>query len=301
MLGLAVAAASGANAGPGARQTYGAISAPANPVLLRGADYARVAASTATLQVTLSATKTKGLPSVLTPGYHTFVLHLAGRSERDFDALRFLDPAYTQKQLKSDLNKIFGPHFDPKAYHRIVTRIVDEGGIATHPGPAIGNRLTLKLVPGTYFFKNSPDSGNGARVITKVTVAGSPTGTKPKATATITQHEFSFGLLGLRAGSQIVRLANTGAQIHELVIVQILDPSKTEQDAVNALLSAGQNGTPPAWIAFSGFGGIHTPKDTEYLTLHLSPGRYLFACFMPDATTGQPHVLKGMHRILTIG
>jgi len=304
--GLAVAATTSATAGAGYRHSSKAanLSAGAETVLI-GRDYAAVSPAAKIFVVGLSGKKTTGLPETMTPGYHTFVLKQLAKGVRDLNIVRFKDPTYTKKKADRDFGLAFGETFNAKAYHRLVTRLVLEGGLATANTGVVAAQVTLKLKPNsTYFFDNADDNGGPSEVITKVTTTGpeTATGAAPKATATIGQKEYAFLIQGLKAGTQIVKLGNIGSQIHELGIGQITDPTKTEQDAVDALLNSDPNAAPPDWLQFVGFGGIHTPKDTEYLKLHLNHGgRYIFVCFMPDANSGgTPHIVRGMHRLVEI-
>lgn len=304
--GVAVAATTSATAGAGYRHSIRAAAQPAaHTVVLVSDDYAAVSPAAKTFVVGLSGKKTTGLPKTMTPGYHTFVLKQLAKGVRDLNVVRFIDPTYTKKKADRDFGLAFGEKFDAKAYHRLVSRLVLEGGLATQGGPVVASQLTLKLKPNsTYFFDNADDNGGPTEVVTKVTTTGpeTATGAAPKATATIRQKEYAFLIQGLKAGTQVVKLSNIGSQIHELGIGLITDPTKTEQDAVDAMLNGGPNTPPPSWLQFVGFGGIHTPKDTEYLKLHLDHGgRYIFVCFMPDAVTGgTPHIVRGMHHLVEI-
>ena len=306
VIGLAVAAGSSATAGSQAERSVRAATTPAvGTAYTISTEYAAVSPSAGTFVVGLSGKKTTGLPQTMTPGYHTFVMKQLAKGVRDLNVIRFIDPTYNRKKADRDFGLIFGPKFDPKAYHRLVTRLALEDGMSTQAGPTIAEQMTLKLLPDTtYYFDNANDNGGPGDIVTKVTTTGAATttGKAPKYTATIKQHEFGFLLAGsLRAGTQTVRLSNVGAQLHELGIAQILDPTKTEQDAVDALVNGDPNSPPPPWLSFSGFGGIHTPKDTEYVKLHLAHGgRYLLICFMPNASNGTPHIMLGMHRLVTI-
>ena len=304
VVGLAVAATTSATAGASYRRSIrAAATAQTAGVVLVSHDYAAVSPTAGKFVVGLSGTKTTGLPKTMSPGYHTFVLKQLGKGVRDLNVIRFTNPTYNGKKLERDFNKIFsGNTFDAAAYHRIVTRSVLTGGLSTQSGAVVAEQLTIKLLPSTtYFFDNADDNGGPSEVITKVTTtAGPATGAVPKATATIKQHEYGFSVVGLKAGTQIVKLSNTGAQLHELGIGLITDPTKTEQDAVNALLNGDPNSPPPPWLSQAGFGGIHSPKDTEYLKMHfVSGGRYIFICFMPQAHNGTPHIVLGMHRLVS--
>ncbi|HVU74185.1 MAG TPA: hypothetical protein VHE83_14565 [Mycobacteriales bacterium] len=304
--GVAIAAGTSATAGA---RVHRSIRAEATPAVASGYrlsdDYAAVSPAAKTFVVGLSGKKTTGLPKVMTPGYHTFVVKQLAKGVRDLNVVRFLDPTYNRKKADRDFGLIFGPKFDPKAYHRLVTRLALEDAMSTQSGPAIASQITLKLKPSsTYYFDNADDNGGPGDIVTKVTTTGpdTATGSAPRFTATIKQQEYGFGIAGtFHGGTQTVRLSNVGAQLHELGMAQILDPTKTEQDAVDALVNGDPNSPPPSWLSFAAFGGLHTPKDTEYVKLRLqSGGRYVLFCFMPAASNGAPHIMLGMHRLITV-
>lgn len=304
--GLALAAGSTATAGARAHRSLQAEATPrssAQPAIVDNT-YAAVAPSAAKIALTLSGKKTVGLPATLTPGYHAFLLKQKGPNIRDLVIVRFTDASYDVKKLGRDINALFASQtFAAKAYHRVVGRSTIAGTVSAAGAGIVGPEVGLSLkADSTYFFLNTPDSNNGPNVVTVVKTVGAASSVKPRYTATIRQREFAFGETGLKAGTQLVRVQNVGAQIHELGLALITDPTKTEQDAVDAIESGGPDTAPPAWLQEAGFGGFHTPKDTEYLKLHLNHGdRLLLVCFMPDATSGgTPHVFRGMHKLVTI-
>ena len=58
----------------------------------------------------------------------------------------------------------------------------------------------------------------------------------------------------------------------------------------------------PFGIDFLGFVGDNKPGETKSCVINLTPGTYIFACFLPvgGAGTGAPHFTKGMYGEFTV-
>jgi uncharacterized cupredoxin-like copper-binding protein len=95
----------------------------------------------------------------------------------------------------------------------------------------------------------------------------------------------------LAAGSHLVRVRNDGKQAHEVVITKLL-PGKTPREL--ATWAEKMAGPPPAHF----LGGVSpiAPGKSNDVELDLTPGHYVFLCFVPDAKDGKPHVEHGMVR-----
>jgi uncharacterized cupredoxin-like copper-binding protein len=97
------------------------------------------------------------------------------------------------------------------------------------------------------------------------------------------------------AGSHLVAVRNDGKQAHELQIAKLL-PGKTPADL--AAWAEKMAGPPPAHFV----GGVSpiAPGRSDEIQLDLTPGHYVFLCFVPDARDGKPHVAHGMVRDLVV-
>lgn len=100
----------------------------------------------------------------------------------------------------------------------------------------------------------------------------------------------------ISSGLTTFRLINDGPDFHHIQLVR-LDDGHTLQDALDHMAAGGP---PPAWVV--DVGGPNTPgmpgEETQ-ATLDLKPGNYAMLCVIP-ARDGQPHIMKGMMKPLTV-
>jgi hypothetical protein len=171
--------------------------------------------------------------------------------------------------------------------------------------------VTVKLTPGNYVAICFVPSADGVRHYAKgmiqpftVTKAKGKAVPAPKAKATVTLDDFSFGFppAGLPAKG-VVAVKNAGAQAHEIALYQ-LAAGKTLDDAKAFLLTppgAPPPAGPPPVTEAGGLGGL-APGATGYMNLALKPGTYVAACYFPDPTKGGlPHIIEGMLATVTVG
>lgn len=120
----------------------------------------------------------------------------------------------------------------------------------------------------------------------------------PQANGEVLLKDFSYVLPStLSAGSLTLKVTNEGHQPHEMTLIK-LAPGKSLQDVLAFLRTSTPAGLPP----FAYAGGITglAPGSSAWLKLDLQPGNYAALCFIPDPTTGQPHVMLGMITALTV-
>jgi uncharacterized cupredoxin-like copper-binding protein len=201
-----------------------------------------------------------------------------------------------------------------KSWDEIRTAVTAQGPIApwltfpTGPGVVIAgdsSNATSRLEPGNYFivcFIPSPDGtphvmkGMVRRLVVtpSATAAAAP---EPQADVTITEADYSFALSApLTAGTHTIRVANAGPQLHEVGIEQ-LAPGKTLADW-QRWVAGGMKGMGPARPV----GGLTGPDKSKqgWFTITLTPGKYLLACYVPDAKDGKPHIVHGMVQEITV-
>ena len=118
----------------------------------------------------------------------------------------------------------------------------------------------------------------------------------PTADAEIRLSDFAFTSGEIAAGTHTFHVVNDGPQIHEIQLVRLNDGATTEQFLAG--LAPGAAGPPPG--AFLGGPGALSKGESDYWTVTLKPGRYIFLCFVPDTASGAPHFAKGMVRELTV-
>ena len=116
----------------------------------------------------------------------------------------------------------------------------------------------------------------------------------PNLTIALTDYAFQPSA-PLSAGRHVAVVRNDGKQLHELEIAKLL-PGKSPGDL--AAWAEKMAGPPPAHF----LGGISpiAPGKSNELAIDLTPGHYVFLCFVPDAKDGKPHVAHGMVRDFVI-
>jgi hypothetical protein len=224
-------------------------------------------------------------PDTIPAGLTTFKLTDAGQ-EIHHVALVKLEQGKTYADLQAAF-KAAGPP---------PTWAVAYGGV--NP-PAPGSTATAMQVmePGNYavvcFVESADHVPHMAKGMMKpLTVTASPTAnmTEPTADVTLTLSDYTFALSKpLVAGKQMIKVENSAAQPHEVVLVQ-LAPGKTIQELGAWVMN--MKGPPPG-KPIGGIPGFMSGKNT-YFEADLAPGDYGMICFIPDAKDGKPHFTHGM-------
>jgi hypothetical protein len=149
----------------------------------------------------------------------------------------------------------------------------------------------------TTFIVRAPDSGAAERAA------------PPTSTASIFLEDYSFALDSmLPRGQQTIRVRNTGAQGHDLVMMK-LAPGKTAEDVARSMnperaRRPGQKDEPAEpleTLIRPGGGGIAAihPGMEAFFTTNLTPGEYVLVC-MATAPDGRSHIEHGMVRQIRI-
>ena len=132
---------------------------------------------------------------------------------------------------------------------------------------------------------------------------------------TYTAREFSFeGPDTLPAGTNKVTLENAGAQMHQLIFVQLnKNQDWTAQDAVDFVKS--NPNAQPKWAEVTGVTrpikpdastavgfGVFPPGGKPKIdpNASLEPGAYLVMCFVGDPQSKESHAALGMVKTLTV-
>jgi hypothetical protein len=113
------------------------------------------------------------------------------------------------------------------------------------------------------------------------------------------------------AGAQVWEVANTGEQLHEMLVLALAEGMSIEQGmqlfGVGATPEAGMDGMgtmdeatpgmmemgPPPFSMVAGVAPM-SPGNTNYLLADLPAGNYIAICFIPDMESGMPHFMMGM-------
>jgi hypothetical protein len=115
------------------------------------------------------------------------------------------------------------------------------------------------------------------------------------ALVTLTDYHVAVTGAPLTPGARTVRVRNAATQGHDLEILQLL-PGHSVEEALRWFEHPAKE--PPTARALGGVVAIH-PGQEALVTASFAPGRYLFLCWVPDAT-GQPHFRRGMQTVVTI-
>jgi len=115
-------------------------------------------------------------------------------------------------------------------------------------------------------------------------------------TIKLTDYDFQLSQ-PLTAGKHVVRVENTGAQAHEIVIAA-LSAGKTLQDFI-AWEAGGEKGPLPTGEWLGGVTTLDVGGHSQFAAT-FAPGSYLLLCFWPDAKDGKPHIMHGMAKQITV-
>lgn len=175
------------------------------------------------------------------------------------------------------------------------------GGPSIVP-PGGRSQVVLDLPEGQYLlicFLPSPDGVPhfAKGMVESLTVTASTAEiAEPKADVSVVLTDFAFTIPSqIKAGKQIWKVTNRGAQLHEMPIARLM-PGKTLQDALRFLQTP--EGAPP----FEYRGGLQAidSGQTGWALFDLSPGEYFALCFVPDPTSGKAHIELGMIAAFTV-
>ncbi|HJQ65705.1 MAG TPA: hypothetical protein VJ816_04980 [Gemmatimonadales bacterium] len=170
--------------------------------------------------------------------------------------------------------------------------------------PGDTGNATALLTPGHYAmacFVPSPDGtahvAKGMMRTFEVAPNEATPAPEPTADITITEKDYDFDVTGaLTAGTHTIRVENAGPQLHEVAMSQ-LAPGKSLAD-FQAWVQGGMKGEPPG----KPVGGVTGPDvgGHQTFTATLAAGKYVLMCLVPDNKDGQPHIMHGMIKEITI-
>ena len=154
-----------------------------------------------------------------------------------------------------------------------------------------GNYALLCLIPTP---QGVPHIMKGmSRALTVLPSKAAPAA-EPKIDASIVLDDYKFDITGeLKAGERTFKVENRAAQPHEVFIAKLADGVTAEQ-FLKEMMSPKAPG-----IAYGGT-SVLKHGAVNYVTARLTPGKYAFFCFVPDAKDGQAHVAHGMFREITV-
>lgn len=255
--------------------------------------------------VALSATEyTFEAPDSIAPGWTTFTMANHGQVVHYGHVVQ-LAPGKTVEEMVTayaEAIRTSGPR------PTWVTRFGGPGGTA----PGSTSNVTQYLEPGSYVWicpvedeSGHPHFAKGEFkqfVVSAAAPGAAPRARAPEASTVVRLEDYSFAVDSLlRAGRQLIRVENTGAQPHDLVLMK-LAPGRTLNDIVTWMnpenaRRAGRTGEPmPSLESLgTGLGGIAAiaPGMEVFFEAELSPGEYVLIC-MATAPDGRSHIEHGM-------
>jgi len=237
------------------------------------------------------------LPDTIPAGLTTLRLVNQGKELHHASLVRLKD-GKTVADFQSGLQAAMQSHSPPPAW------IAFTGGPnAITPGDT--GVATQTLEPGNYVVVCWIPTADGTPHIMKgmmhamvVTAAQAPAAAEPAVALSIKLTDYDFVLSApLTAGTHTVRVENSGAQPHEVVITA-LPPGKTLQDFM-AWEKGGEKGPLPTGKWLGGVVGMDSGGHAQF-TATFAPGNYLLLCFWPDAKDGKPHLVHGMAKQISV-
>ena len=230
------------------------------------------------------------VPATFKGGLATFSYTNAGK-EPHFVAFAKIAPGKTLDDVKAVITAPPSgtPPTGPPPFEEVF-------GVATGD-PGVTGKMTGNVPAGTYALYCAIPSPDGVPhaakgMITQVTVTQGAEGALPAAVGTVDAADFALSPAPpVKAGKNVVRLANKGKQLHEINLVE-LPPGKRVEDVVAWF--GQQSGPPPARFLT---GVAVRPGSEGTAELDLKGGtNYAFVCAIPDFLGDfKPHVTKGMY------
>jgi len=165
--------------------------------------------------------------------------------------------------------------------------------------PGASSDATVTLEPGNYVLLCFvPSPGETAPHVMKgmlhplTVVPGISDAKEPAADITVTLADYGFTIdKPLTAGHHEVKVVNTAAQTHEVVLMELM-PGKTLADMANWIEKEMMKGPPPG-RPIGGMSNMDKGRTGSF-PVDLHPGHYGMICFVPDAKDGKPHSMHGM-------
>lgn len=186
--------------------------------------------------------------------------------------------------------------------------IVDTFGGPNGAEPGASVVTTVELEPGSYTFMcfipdqadAQPHVAKGQLLPFEVTESEAPSPGLPEVPEeeTVLLDDFEFEIPEGFTGAGSVAIENVGDQMHELAAYKVADGA-TADDVIGILTGEVVPEGPPPLAGATGIGAMNAGQ-TNVLEADLTPGEWVFICFLPEADTGAPHFTEGMVRAVTI-
>ncbi|RAG82210.1 hypothetical protein DN069_28775 [Streptacidiphilus pinicola] len=237
------------------------------------------------------------LPKETHAGFVTFEVSTKDTTGHQLQGLQ-LHKGVSQAQILADIREAINKKTAAAGIQATQRDATLVGGAIVEPSTEV--EATVPLSKGTYWFfdftqfflPNAPTP-----VFHRLDVKGPFVGGVPLFSAVVDQVETRGPRFRapdrLRVGSTFL-VRNQADEIHELTFERV-NPGVTNRDLT--LFFADKLKTNPfAETAARGL-AAQSPGRFQLLSFHARAGSYALLCFIPDAKSGTPHALLGMHRV----
>ena len=235
----------------------------------------------------------ESVPATVEGGAVAFTLDNSdGKEPHDFQIAK-LTAGHTVEELMQQLESNEAPLAD---------WITEAAGVG-HAAPGKTVTATVDLTEGEWAYFCTESSGEEGKEVSHAKagmkgtfkVEGASEAELPETEASIEMVDYGFTTSGLKAGTNEVKLTNTGKQIHHALLIPIV-AGKTFDDAKKFATSQEEPQGPPPVDFEKGVGSaVFGGGRSGVVTFDLAAGNYALICFMPDkGTAGPPHAAKGM-------
>lgn len=182
---------------------------------------------------------------------------------------------------------------------------VSVGGPGATP-PGGQTQVIVDFAPGQYVITTLSNSPNFTSGLTVGANTGSAAPEAVPADLHVTLKDMSFDLPAkVGAGYHVWQVTNTGDQLHQMILERV--PNGTTLEQIKESLTRSPEATPPpnglTAADFVPAGGLSelSPKQTAWVLVDLTPGRYLAISFDPDPHhDGVSQAREGMIKLFDV-
>ncbi|MFF7638267.1 hypothetical protein ACFZB9_34735 [Kitasatospora sp. NPDC008050] len=212
----------------------------------------------------------------------------------------------TAEQVYQDLAKAVSPApSTARAGIRAVNKEADllGGALVT---PQVHEQFTEEISPGPVYLldltalRNDP-AHPVAKLLTLAGTNGQSANQARFDDGIVIEHERSFQTEDVDHAHLAYLVHDESQQIHEMELRPI-GADTTEEQIGRYLREVQRGGSPksPFTGPATGLGAMSTDHTASVQAHGLQPGRYVLLCMVPDESTGIPHAVLGMHKIVTL-
>ncbi len=249
--------------------------------------------------VVVDGTRVAISQSTIKAGLDTFTVVNNNKSGGTNITLFRLKGTATLTRVAADLKDEFGQATAAKGTRELV-RDIDAVGLADVAGTT--ETVTTHLTPGTYYLTDLANfQGVGSPAFTPLRVTpGSGNGplhgnVYVQGTST---DRFIAPSSWPRIGSYV--FTNTSHTLH-FMDLQPVKRGTTDAQIQRYFGSSSSQGPPPFFLNGPSAGNdVVSPGNSVRVGYNLPAGTYVLLCFIADESTGAPHAIMGMHKVITL-